>query len=241
MCLSLAYLYSSPLLFSFIYRMSQVPKPNKKATYSDKKAHYTFGEAGGTSWTASSHSKSFVCRIDGVPKPQARNFATTKGKNSKVHLWNPSKPLSDSFQKCFKEALQSAGATALFQKTGLPVKLSIKFYFPRPRSHYVYSGSELVLAQNAPFFVTKTPDLDNLLKLVLDAIQDICYQNDCNVVHIDGAKLWNHCQRVYRSGQADEGYTIIKVLEILDQTYTRECPCLYCKSVEKQAKQAAPK
>lgn len=208
----------------------QASQPQSSA----KQSNYAFGQAGGTSWEVTAHTKSFKCRIDGIPRPQARAFATTKGKGPKVRLWNPSKQQTDSFESCFKQALQSAQAENLFQKEGHPVKLSVKFYFSRPKKHYSYDGSDLKLSKNAPFYVPKKPDLDNLLKLVMDAIQGVCYANDCNVVHIDSAKLWNPCQLYYKSSQLVEGYTLIKVMEILDQTYTPGCTCLYCQHCAKK-------
>ena len=83
---------------------------------------------------------------------------------------------------------------------------------------------------NAPFFVTKVPDIDNMVKLVLDALQGVTYNNDSSVVHMESAKLWNPCQKQYHPQQSSEGYTLIKVEEYTNELKQDGCSCLACKA-----------
>lgn|SRR5574343_877440 len=49
-----------------------------------------------------------------------------------------------------------------------PVKLIVDFMMPRPKSHYGKKG----LKEKMPYYHTSKPDLDNLLKIVKDAITE---------------------------------------------------------------------
>lgn len=78
-------------------------------------------------------------------------------------------------------------------------------------------------------YVTKAPDIDNCIKLVMDALQGVCYQNDYDVVHIDAAKIFDHTQLIWQHGQSEMGCTIIKISEISEQHLDEDCKCLSCK------------
>lgn len=209
---------------------------NKQKKIDKELNHYSFGALAGIKWEDNSHLSSFACRIDGVPKTQTRNFATTKTSNNKVRLWDPSQHHKKSFKKAFQKALSNVPIQKLFSNEKddepLPVKVTIKFFFSRPQKHYVWDFAKfaLVLPENPPFFVTKAPDLDNMEKLVLDAIQGVCYSNDCHVSHIESSKQWIPGQKTYHSGQSDEGYTLIKITQYKNQEKKPGCLCLCCKA-----------
>ena len=174
------------------------------------------------------HSRSFKCKIDGIPRPQYRSFATTKASPSKVRLSNPSKPNMNSFRNAFTQALQKAH-TSIFTLREKPCILTIRFFFPRPKKHFVYNSStgSYTLAPSAPIYVAKTPDLDNCIKLILDALQEVCYKNDFLVAQIDAAKVYDHTQLTWK--QENSGCTIIKISEIDESISQEGCNCLSCK------------
>jgi len=212
--------------------MSTNPKKKYPQIHKEEQlSHFSFFKCKETYGFQGDHHKwSFTCRITGLPKAQERCFATTRGTRNKVHMVNMSQYFSESFENAFRQALQNA-PTNFFKHEGFPIALKIRFIFPRPKHHYVYqstSGS-LLLSSSAPFFVTKVPDLDNLLKLVLDAVQGVCYKNDCVVCHIDSCKVWDNSQQVYQEGQHKIGYTIMKVTEIQPGSFLPDCDCLSCK------------
>lgn len=69
-----------------------------------------------------------------------------------------------------------------------PVSVSMTFIFRRPRKHY---SSKNVLKPDAPLFVSKRPDLDNLEKAVLDMLKNVgFYNDDSQVVSISSSKLY---------------------------------------------------
>lgn len=190
--------------------------------------NYTFNLESSIASNITSHVRSFKCKIDGTPRPQYRSFATTKASPSKVRLTNPSKPNLNSFKSAFSQALQKA-QPGLFTLQGKPCTLTIRFYFPRPKKHFIYNSttSTYTVAPNAPIYIAKVPDLDNCIKLILDALQDVCYKNDFVVAHIDAAKIFDHTQTTWKEGH--RGCTIIKIMEIDEGTFQQNCNCLACK------------
>lgn len=201
--------------------------PAKKTTGTTK---YSFPGTGASTHHVSGHRKVFKCKLLGIPRPQARSFATTKGTRKTVKLFNPSKANQKSFEDAFKDALKTAPSN-FFSKSGNPCSMTIRFYFPRPKSHYTFNSrnNQYELITNAPFWVTKSPDLDNCVKLVMDALQDVCYENDLVVAHIDAAKLFDHTQIVWNQDQKTCGCTIIQISEMNGNKPDEDCPCLACK------------
>ena len=213
--------------------MSTPPPPppaKKKKSAPTATTEYKFGDMSQKKAVITPHLKSFTCRIDGVPRPQARSFATTHSGKRKVNMFTPSAANQKSFGKAFETALKSYGQK-VFSDNDFPYVIVVKFLFPRPKNHYIMDGStrELNLSPSAPTLVTKTPDVDNCVKLVVDGLQNICYKNDCSVVKIDAMKMFNNHQKVYKVGQKDEGYTLIKVTQIDDTMYVAGCDCVSCK------------
>jgi Holliday junction resolvase RusA-like endonuclease len=67
-----------------------------------------------------------------------------------------------------------------------PVVLCATFLFERPKSHYGKS-----LKASAPIFHTQRPDVDNLIKTVLDGLNGIAWKDDAQVVEVRGRKEWS--------------------------------------------------
>lgn len=198
--------------------------------------HYSFGIAGGRTWHTTNHIREFTCRIDGIPKAQQRNFATTTGQKKRVHLYDISKNFKKSFATAFSAAMRNTVPIPGFDSDDHPFIVKIRFYFPRPKHHYNFNFNtkELKLSPLAPLYHSNKPDVDNCTKLVMDAIQGLCYTNDSSVAHIDVAKLWIPQQTTWAPNQNQQGYTIIKISQILTNTYDRKCNCLACKEQSKR-------
>ena len=65
-----------------------------------------------------------------------------------------------------------------------PVFLEVRFYFPRPQSHYrIVNGRKLL--KNFPpcwYGVKRRHDIDNLLKFVMDALNGVFFIDDGQIV-----------------------------------------------------------
>ena len=95
-------------------------------------------------------------------KEDKQDFLTQAIKN------RPSKPLSDA------------------------LKLEVKAFFKRPKSHYNKKG----LKTNAPIHCTKIPDADNLLKFVGDALNAVFWDDDKQITHAVITKAYSETPRV---------------------------------------------
>ena len=190
---------------------------------------YMFPQGSATKYVLTDHLRSFTCKINGRPRPQYRNFATTTKTTTKVKMFSPSKVNQILFLNAFKEALNTA-PSGLFRCNGNPCTISVKFFFPRPKSHFSIrpNGEDWPIKTNAAKFVTHAPDVDNCMKLVLDALQGTAYKNDSCVIHIKTTKLYDPTQVVYRDGVKYDGTTLIKVVEIDPAVITPDCNCICC-------------
>lgn len=70
--------------------------------------------------------------------------------------------------------------------SGTPVLVSLTFRFPRPRSHYGKRG----LLPSAPPAVSRKPDIDKLVRSVLDALTGLLWHDDSQVVGVMATKVW---------------------------------------------------
>lgn len=62
------------------------------------------------------------------------------------------------------------------------------FYFRRPKSHLNSKG---VAKLSAPLWHTQSPDVDKLLRSVLDALTGVVWHDDKQVVTVRGDKFWS--------------------------------------------------
>jgi crossover junction endodeoxyribonuclease RusA len=67
-----------------------------------------------------------------------------------------------------------------------PCRLVVVFYFPRPKSHYGARG----LKPSAPGWVTRTPDLDKLVRAVGDSLTGVCVRDDSLIVELVAMKRY---------------------------------------------------
>lgn len=134
--------------------------------------------------------RSWRFRVYGLPRPQkrARVFA---GKDGKIHAIDP---------QVSKDWKGSVALQALAAKPEAPtdkaLSLSVIFLMPRPRSSP---------KKRPPILHTKRPDLDNLVKAILDAIRGIYYRDDAQITE-------QYCRKMYH----DIPGVVVKLEEIDD-------------------------
>jgi len=99
--------------------------------------------------------------VPGNPVPQPRVRVSTRGGFARAYV--PSKHPVHDYRTQLATAARDAGLTA----TGNPLDVVIDAVFERPKSHMLRKG----LKATAP--VLPRPDVDNVAKAVLDALQDV--------------------------------------------------------------------
>jgi len=82
-----------------------------------------------------------------------------------------------------------------------PLTLRVNFYMPIPES---YSKKKTELANNGKIFPAKTPDASNLLKLVEDSLNGVCWSNDSQIVSLSANKYYS-----------DEPRTVVTVMPVI--------------------------
>jgi len=100
----------------------------------------------------------------------------------------------------WRGAIASAASRAMgeLEATTHPVSVTAWFVFPRPASHYLPANArrpEPVLRVGAPQFVAKKPDLDKLVRALLDGITNVVVRDDSQVAGIRTWKVFEDHQR----------------------------------------------
>ena len=111
-------------------------------------------------------------------------------------------------QKEVKRTLKDACPCVLFFG-GTSVRVEVGFYFPRPKRHFKKGFMSRCREALTHFgFVQRTPatgpDIDNLAKFVLDAMNGIVHEDDRQVVELLASKHKD-------SNGTIDGHTVIKV------------------------------
>lgn len=76
------------------------------------------------------------------------------------------------------------------EKMSGPIRCKLYFYCKRPKSHFKTGKKADELKNSAPNYNTNSKDLDNMVKFVLDALNDHLYADDSQIVEIQCKKLY---------------------------------------------------
>jgi Holliday junction resolvase RusA-like endonuclease len=119
--------------------------------------------------------------IPGEPKGKARPRVTKYGTYTAETTVN----YENWVKICFQEAKQKSIEGQL--------KAEIKCYFDIPNS---YSKKKKENALNGIIRPTKKPDLDNIMKIILDALNGLAYKDDKDIVECRIEKWYGEVARV---------------------------------------------
>ena len=132
-------------------------------------------------------SMSFTVRGVAVPQGSMRAYPVTRktGKRGVAVTHSASAKL-----RAWREAIAwSARATGAGPIAGdAAVRLALEFVLPRPRAHYDRAGA--LKATHRDDEHTVRPDLDKLVRAVLDALTGIAYADDAQVMSLIARKWW---------------------------------------------------
>ena len=126
--------------------------------------------------------------VSGDPIAQPRHQISIRGKKPVAYIPD------DHPIHAYKEAVRLSAKIAMAGQAPVegPVLVTVLFRFARPKSH--------AKAGRADDNHKQKPDLDNLCKAVLDALNGICWADDSQVCQIRAGKAWR-----------TEGQTIVLV------------------------------
>lgn len=123
--------------------------------------------------------------VPGVPAPKGSTRAfVIKGTNRAV-VTSANKN-TKPWEQAVRAAAQEARADLALFNVGSHVGVQLEFILPRPKGHYGVRG----LVPSAPLKHTKKPDLDKLVRTVLDGMTGILFADDSQVHAIVALKSY---------------------------------------------------
>lgn len=142
--------------------------------------------------------------LSGPPKAQQRPRIGKSSRSSFVNgkiithpvIYNPSQKEQRKMKEVIQQAIQphidASNQDVLF-KDPVSIKAVIKFFLPRPECHFRRGRSRSVInfIEKKPRVHIGKPDLDNLLKFVLDAMEGVVYKNDSHITSIKTTKSYD--------------------------------------------------
>ncbi len=132
------------------------------------------------------NGNSFVAKIRREPRPlQHHAFNTRNGSR----VYNPSHREQENFKAAVIQAKESIGMTwnNEAQVNEGPWEITVVFYF-RKSSRSRITPQFIPGRSNA--YCTTTPDIDNCLKFVMDALNGVAYRDDKQLVRATATKKW---------------------------------------------------
>ena len=132
----------------------------------------------------------------GKPKQQPRHRHYTRGKFTGTY--DPAQ--KDKFN--FLLTVQNNAPKKPFDE---PLRVDIDCYFSRPKCHYGTGKNRGIIKKSSPRFHTVKPDIDNLRKFVMDALNKVFWRDDSIICEGTTRKFYSEKPRteikIYRNGE----------------------------------------
>lgn len=121
--------------------------------------------------------------VMGIPKPKqsARHFVSKTGT---IKSYQPKDIITEA--ENIKYSIQQQLPTDFIPFTNEPLFVSLSFFFPFKKT--LTKKEKELIEKDKIYPKTTKPDLDNLQKLVLDAMQGILYTNDATIYQLTSTK-----------------------------------------------------
>jgi Holliday junction resolvase RusA-like endonuclease len=125
--------------------------------------------------------------VTGNPVGKGRPRATSRG--GFVRMYTDAKTLG------FEAAVADEASTSMrgFEVFETPMQMQLSAYYPIPKS---WSKKKRQMAIDGEIYPNVKPDLDNVLKAVLDALNGVVYVDDSQVINLVATKRYSTDPRV---------------------------------------------
>ena len=145
-----------------------------------------------------------------------------------------STPNQTAFVEAFATAVSKAKAS-FPESADHPILVSVKFFFPHSKKPFFHNPhtKQFHLHAHAPTLVTKTPDVDNCIKLILDYLQKLICKNDSQVANVQATKMYDHSYTIWDETKVKTRCTLIKVVVLNEHVVDKTCNCEFCKHKKK--------
>ncbi|MCP4566510.1 MAG: RusA family crossover junction endodeoxyribonuclease [FCB group bacterium] len=128
--------------------------------------------------------------VPGNPIPQKRYAPTKRG--GKRATYDPSSESKKTFRFLCADRRNDHWPNEPMEG---PVMVDLRFYFERPKNHFVNKNRNNRLRDDAPTYHQVTPDYDNLIKFVCDAINGLYWKDDRQIAGGPTWKAWSENPR----------------------------------------------
>lgn len=116
-------------------------------------------------------------------------------KNGRILTFN--KDMNEQNSKAWMACVQSAARDAFGLNRPLitvPLCVDVKFYFARPQSHFGTGANKYKLKPSAPRVHAQSPDVDKLVRCLLDALTGQIYGDDKQIARVVAQRYWTESQ-----------------------------------------------
>jgi len=138
--------------------------------------------------------ESALHRILQSPNPRKKFMATVK-----AGLFDANSKKLDAWRKqVTSEAFRAMRQQQHMQPIDVAVEVAVNFYFERPKNHFGTGRNADKLKESAREYPSVKPDIDKLLRAVLDSMSGVVFNDDCQVVKCTVSK-----------GYAEAGVSVI--------------------------------
>ena len=131
-------------------------------------------------------ANSIQITILGDPKAQKRARACNVGRY--INIYDPSSKEKRNLLKIIQDKAPEKPFTN-------PLALTIYYFMSRPKGHYGTGKNAGKLKDNAPVQHSKKPDLDNLIKLTIDAMNKVFFYDDSQIYKLTTSKVYDEKPR----------------------------------------------
>lgn len=133
--------------------------------------------------------------VEGKPQGKARARTFYNSRAGKMQSITPEQ--TKSYENLIRWKYKAAGGKYYGEKT---LQVNIEAFYPVPKG---FSKAKINDAIDGNLRPTTKPDCDNIIKVVLDALNGVAYYDDKQVICVS-------CNKYY----AQQGYLLVQIKEI---------------------------
>ena len=129
-----------------------------------------------------------VIRLEVLGNPEAQMRHRTVKMGNFTRAYDPSADIKKDF-------LMTVQDKAPKEPFSGPIMITAVFYFGRPKNHYRTGKNSSLLRDDCPEWHTSRKDIDNLCKLIMDALNGIFWKDDAQICWIEAQKKYSERPR----------------------------------------------
>lgn len=133
--------------------------------------------------------------VEGKPQGKARARTFYNSRAGKMQSVTPVQ--TKSYEDLIRWKYRAAGGKYYGEKT---LQVNIEAFYPIPKA---FSKAKVNDAIDGKLRPTTKPDCDNIIKVVLDALNGVAYYDDKQIISVS-------CKKYY----AQQGYLLVQIKEI---------------------------